>query len=315
MIAVVYYVYCVGNWKAVVTEQLNRLRISELYDSADALYLIATDSAKLNREALSACIENHPKIKLEYGTENSYEYPGIKKVYDIGKENKDAKILYFHAKGVSNTYKSLSTGEQSAEKVKNILAWRKCLEYFMIDKWRECIDKLNEFDNVGVSCTNGWFYGNFWWTKSSHIEKTQPPIKTSRWYYEAWLNTGVSAKNYEFYHFDFSTYLCPIREFFYIKTKDKRDLEFIAAEYGTSDIQIDEGRADNVPVVLADVSAVVRNNFDKCLKRGFDIDVNNSTLGIDPIFGQKKFLFIHCKYGDDSFDLVVEEYAHLRFVL
>jgi hypothetical protein len=37
MISVVYHCYLVGNWKEIVNEQLNRLKSSGLYDSADII--------------------------------------------------------------------------------------------------------------------------------------------------------------------------------------------------------------------------------------------------------------------------------------
>jgi len=63
--------------------------------------------------------------------------------------------------------------------------WRKYMEYFCIEKWKECVEKLDEgYELVGAAFTDNteeynpnithYFAGNFFWARSSYIKKCQP---------------------------------------------------------------------------------------------------------------------------------------------
>ncbi len=88
----------------------------------------------------------------------------------------DSKIWYIHTKGVS-----INEGV----KFDNAQCWRKYMEYFIIDKYKDCIDSLENFDACGVEWqlenaekfTKIWgrkakaaFSGNFWWATSNYIK-------------------------------------------------------------------------------------------------------------------------------------------------
>ena len=45
------------------------------------------------------------------------------------------------------------------------------LEYFLVDNFNECLKQLENYDSCGVTCNDGWFWGNFWWSKPSHIKR------------------------------------------------------------------------------------------------------------------------------------------------
>ncbi len=314
-IAIVYHVYCVNDWKSVVDRQLCRLQSSGLYDSAEILWVTAHGSSDKRLE-LDEIFKKYPKFKIEWHKNNVYEYPGIKKVYDLGRAHSNLKILYLHAKGVSNKYKKVDNPNViSEQKVKSISQWVECLEYFLIDNWRECLVKLGQYDNVGVTCNNGWYWGNFWWTQSKHIERKLPPIHSGRWYYEAWLNEGVDSSNYQFYHFEFNAYLSDIPRFLYDGSTDlkNQNIEIIDAKYGTLDLQIDEGWRADVEEKLADVTHILKKNLEDRGYKGFDIFVDNNSMGGDPNYGFKKFLIIRCKLNDAVIQFGVSESQHFRF--
>jgi hypothetical protein len=84
----------------------------------------------------------------------------VESMYKFSKENRDYKVLFFHAKGASRQF------------VPQLHAWRMFLEYYVIDKWRECIDKLEEYDSVGVKLRMKpypHYSGNFWWANSNYL--------------------------------------------------------------------------------------------------------------------------------------------------
>ena len=292
---------------------MSRLQSSGLYNSAEILWVTAHGEQN-KKEEVDELFKKYPKFKIEWHKNNNFEYPGVKKVYDLGRAHSKLKILYFHAKGVSNKYKRNDKPDISERKVASINQWVECLEYFLIDNWRTCIDRLNQADNVGVTCNGGWYWGNFWWTQSKHIEKKLPPTHGDRWYYEAWLNNGTDAHNYQFYHFEFNAYLSDIPKLLYDGTYlSNQRIELIDAKYGTLDLQIDEGWRRDVEEKLADVTGIIKKNLEDRGNKGFDIYVDNEKMGGDPNYGFKKFLIIRYKLNNQILQLGISESQHFHF--
>ncbi len=80
-----------------------------------------------------------------------------------------ARVLYLHTKGV----------RQHGYAVE----WRRYMTYFLIERWRETIDRLQEpVDAVGcdlftTSRGERLFCGNFWWARAVYLA-TRPPAST-----------------------------------------------------------------------------------------------------------------------------------------
>lgn len=95
-------------------------------------------------------------------------------LHKIAHRTSDSKFWYIHTKGVSKDNK-------------NTYYWRKYMEYFIIEKYEECIKCLDEYDICGVdwfpsdikAFAKAWgsaqmdaiFAGNFWWTRSEYVKK------------------------------------------------------------------------------------------------------------------------------------------------
>jgi len=86
----------------------------------------------------------------------------------------DAYVLYFHNKGATSnsTY---------------VAAWRDCLNYEMVTKWRLCISALDGYDVVGVSDTHVQrsnyviTSGNFWWATAKYLKTLPDPIDSTQY--------------------------------------------------------------------------------------------------------------------------------------
>lgn len=84
----------------------------------------------------------------------------------------DAYVLYMHNKGATSN---------SAY----VAAWRECLNYEMIIKWRQCYDMLSAYEVVGVSDThvrrskNVITSGNFWWARANYLKTLPDPIDST----------------------------------------------------------------------------------------------------------------------------------------
>jgi len=134
--------------------------------------------------------QNNKYIVTNY-SENTqlFEYPSLNNVKTIALNNPDSNILYLHTKGISHTNKN---------RLNYIADWTNMMLYFLVEKHSECINKLNEgYDTVGcnysykTSIYPTHFSGNFWWSKSTYINKLHllDENNVEKPYSEFWLFT------------------------------------------------------------------------------------------------------------------------------
>jgi hypothetical protein len=151
----------------IYQQQINRLFVSGLINAADYFHIGVNGNQEMFYVPSKANVVYNKNWKEETETMIALK--------DFAYENPDYKILYFHMKGASK-------GTLIAN------AWRLMMEHFVIDKWKECVDFLNEYDCVGANLnsvgetlwSNGTttkpiegtynFIGNFWWANSKHIQ-------------------------------------------------------------------------------------------------------------------------------------------------
>jgi hypothetical protein len=138
-------------------------------------------------------------------------------------------ILYVHSKGVSYDPNSVTFS--------NVTAWRKYLEYFMIDRWQDCLKKIIEagFDTVGTEIKavetkntftsqypSGSYFiprhysGNFWWAKFSLIKRRIRNLGSFRNAVEFWICSDGNIKAFNFFNSNKNLYLEKIEESEYI---------------------------------------------------------------------------------------------------
>jgi len=293
-IAIVHFCYMINDWYEKLSNQLERAKLSGLYDAAKEYHLVVTDASK-EKHRLESILSNYTKIKLDYHNDNKlYETYAIQKVHELGLANSNLNILYFHNKGVyNNGIKNYNSKEISVLKKESVLNFIEILEYFLIDKWEDCVNKLNEgYHIVGVNCVFGQWWGNFWWTRSEYL-KTNEDFKfneniDSRWKCERWIHIGNSIhatpefKPYEFYHFWCDNYYTVIPKCFYDGTdRSKIDIIIHKAEYG----YFAEAQHELQPLPLHenityDVTDVIKQYFlskEDCL---FDVYLNQNILPI-----------------------------------
>jgi hypothetical protein len=102
-------------------------------------------------------------------------------------------VCYIHHKGVKS----------------QTITWRKYMEYWNIEKWRECVAKLDEgYDTCGASFLDNpphpFYAGNFFWARASYLRKCKrlkSPVDNNfqpqfsgqphhRYDYECWHGSG-----------------------------------------------------------------------------------------------------------------------------
>lgn len=166
-IAIFYHIGQIGMSAFIYQSQVHRLYTSGLIQAADYIHFGVNGDHELFNVPEKAYVKRNTNWKEETET--------LISLRDFASENPDYKILYLHTKGVSKG--TLTTN-----------AWRLMMEYFVIDKWEECVDMLNGHDCVGSNLNpvgdTLWsdgsiskpiegsysYTGNFWWARSKHIQ-------------------------------------------------------------------------------------------------------------------------------------------------
>ena len=177
-LAVFYHCAQIGErWQAIDRQIMERLRHSGLLDVADLF------------------------IRNDCRDASLFEFPTLNMLHEFSRNaGSNYYLFYLHTKGVTQPIQSVDD-------------WRECMLYWNVERWRECVAKLDAgFDAVGINHMSGplrHFQGNFWWTRAPFVRKlgrvqdvvykpTQPN-QTERHKAEFWI-IGKGANAYEPYH-------------------------------------------------------------------------------------------------------------------
>ena len=188
-LAVFYHIAQIGIGAFVYINQVHKLYTSGLIKNSSYIHFGVNGNQELF---------NIPdKAKIIYNQNHKEETETLISLRDFCRENAEYKVLYFHTKGVSK------------ESI-NAESWRLMMEYFVIDRWRECVEYLNEYDAVGSNLKilgpttwsdgrQSWgkagtqhFVGNFWWANASYVNKLDDKFLESdfRLDREFWIGSG-----------------------------------------------------------------------------------------------------------------------------
>ena len=193
-----------GNWKQTLTEQLDRLQTSGLYDACDSINI-----GVLGTKSVNSITRKYPKIKILFQDENMklFERGTLLNMYHFCTKHPEALVLYLHTKGVTRT------------KNQNVRHWRRYMEYFLVDRWQDCVTAMTE-ENYDI-CGVDWkiepkphFSGNFWWTTAKYLLTLPPYINQDYYAPEMWI--GQNLPNYRcFHHSGYNLYDTPYTEELY----------------------------------------------------------------------------------------------------
>lgn len=187
-IAIFYHIGQIGSWVPIYQSQVHRLYVSGLIKKANYIHFGLNGEQKLFNVPNNAVVKTNTNWTSEVDT--------LIALKNFCEENLDYKVLYFHTKGSS---KGTITTQ----------SWRLMMEYFVIDKWKECVEYLDTYDCVGPGMntvgptlwSNGsitendpipFFAGNFWWCNSNYINTIRDRYINSdcRLEKERWIGDG-----------------------------------------------------------------------------------------------------------------------------
>ena len=224
-INLVYHIGMVGNWRDVVTDQVNSLIKCGLLDAADNLYLTYSNGDGLwpVQDLLYQLLgDNLHKVKsIEESTQMPWEAPAMNMMLrhcNSSPSPKEEVVFYFHNKGTSRWSEDWKSKMDVPESYAYSLYWRKYLEYFTIERPQLCLEQLllggatscgpnwrpGNMDNFkgrkvpkGKHLITNHYSGNFWSATCEHINHLEP-MTGEMWYTdgELWIGKweGVQAK-------------------------------------------------------------------------------------------------------------------------
>lgn len=162
----VYFICCIGNYLKIVSEQLNTLCTSDLYDNTKNIYCFVC----LSNPDILSLLSKYTKIVIINSDENLKEKFAINNYCNYLPKNENYYLYYLHSKGVSRKEKSFND-------------WRLLCDHFTLTKWKINVLLLQRFNCVGINYLafpKKHFSGNFWWTKSEYINTLPLQINDNR---------------------------------------------------------------------------------------------------------------------------------------
>lgn len=112
----------------------------------------------------------HPKLVINHASSNveEYELPTLARLFEHCVAHPDERILYLHTKGVGKEVNPC------------IEDWVQYMLYFLVEKHKDVILKLDTHTTVGVDLRQEpvlHYSGNFWWANASFITTLPHPIE------------------------------------------------------------------------------------------------------------------------------------------
>ena len=161
-----FHVYLKSGYSRILIDKFKKFKSSGLYDSANKIYLTLYGDIELNSEFLNELKDMYSKI--EYGIVSNAVFNNEPDTLNlmIKKANEyesNTPMLYLHTKGLSYTNPDVR---------KNVEAWVRYLDLYVINKWKECVESLKDNDSAGGFYVEDpkHFQGNFWWANSDYIK-------------------------------------------------------------------------------------------------------------------------------------------------
>ena len=195
-IAIFYHVLQQGNWSEMYYDQIYKLQTTALYDSAEHIHIGVNGELPMPFELDKPTLVRNSFIGSEINT--------LTALWEFCQKNPEHKVLYLNSLGV--TYYDTIYGPEKKRH------WREYLEYFTVEKWRNCFEYLNEYDCVGTEwraqdADFNWgpphYSGNFWWANASYINKLDvnylKDAPHDRFNCEFWIGTG-NPKQYNYFN-------------------------------------------------------------------------------------------------------------------
>ena len=298
-IIIVYYIYINLNkdWKAIVSGQLEDL-VTIQFNSQMHIHICSEEPKYIDecKYLINGIIKK--EITFYSSTENNYEYPGIKLLYDLAQKNKESIFFYMHTKGMVRS-------ESHTRSIEEQRLFRSTVYHH--NTIQDIFKNNQQVNKIGLMPSqNGQIWYNFYWVRASYLT-VQPEISSNRFYYEQYISLSCEnyldcysllAKNICFY-----TNVTADTNVFtngtFTEINDYFDKKSLVIEYGTLDNKVD----------------ITEKVYSNCLS-GKNIfissgDVFRSFLFGDHLFGTIKSIFIKNKEYKHYTKIFIKNYKDI----
>jgi len=198
-IIIVYYIYINIDrcWKTIIRGQLEDLLKSGILNHSE-LYIHICCPEYILDKSIEFINNYYQNFTLSNSTQNQYEYPGLKLLYDLAQKNPDSIMFYMHTKGM--VFSDFDNQRNHVEKAilrNSIYNYENIIELFKNDN----INKIGLFPSE-----DNFIWFNFFWVRSNYI-KIPPKISDDRFYYEHYISlAGFNDKCYSLITNNFKSY-------------------------------------------------------------------------------------------------------------
>lgn len=190
-----YHFLCINDCLERFKKTFNKIKSSGLLEECENIHISINGIENLDFYEKELSI--HDKIKTYKFNQNFHgEMNTLNLLWDFS-QNNDSYLMYLYGKGITHVNKN-----DPNFNIEAIESWKDYMEYFNIIRYKDCLEKLKEYDTCGVDYSEwgqgGWHYaGNFWWADSEYIRRLpKMNVKTryrktvtddERWFCEFWL--------------------------------------------------------------------------------------------------------------------------------
>jgi hypothetical protein len=170
-----FHVYLKNDFSHILLSKFKKFKASGLYEKSNKIYLSLFGDIEKHQEFLTDLKDLYSKIEYVNITNKEFHNEADTLNFMLKKAEgyeKNTPMLYVHTKGASHTHPILK---------KNINAWVRYLDLYIINKWEECIQGLKDNDAAGglyEASNPKHFSGNFFWANSEYI-KSLPRLNKS----------------------------------------------------------------------------------------------------------------------------------------
>jgi len=168
--AIFIHAAILNNCKERIIQYLNIIKKSNLINNVTFIYIcfVGHENIPLNESDISE-FNNTNVVKLIKLSNNlsDYEIPTLNFLYNFCIQNPTYNVLYLHTKNV---------GKEINYCIEDQIEY---MLYFLITKWRNCFEKLIQYDACGVDLRLEpilHFSGNFWWSRADNISSLPSPL-------------------------------------------------------------------------------------------------------------------------------------------
>jgi hypothetical protein len=155
-------------------------------------------------ESLEENMFSQEKIVIINYSDNRYlfEMPTINLIRTFCENNDNCEILYLHTKGIFHYNTPIN---------QCIADWKNMMMYFLVDKYTNCFDLLQNYDAIGCNYSLEpfkHFSGNFWWANSNYIKKLFfLPENCDRHEAEYWILSHDSVNSFDIHNSSINHYI------------------------------------------------------------------------------------------------------------